>query len=54
MSYRHLTYAEISALEAQACSAEEWSRVMVAERFSTNNVHNVRFSGDVRLGVFDR
>ena len=54
MSYRHLTYAEISALEAQACTAEEWSRVMVAEGFLADNIHNARFSGDVRLGVFDR
>lgn len=54
MSYRHLTYAEISALEAQSCVAQEWSRVMVADGFLTDNIHNVRFSGDVRLGVFKR
>ena len=54
MSYRHLTYAEISTLEAQACTAEEWSRVMVAEGFLADNIHNARFSGDVRLGVFER
>ena len=54
MDYRHLTYAEISALEAQTCVAQEWSRVMVADGFSTENIHHVRFSGDVRLGVFER
>ena len=54
MSYRHLTYAEISTLEAQGCSAEEWHRVMVSEAFTTENIHSVRFSGDVRLGVFKR
>ena len=54
MSYRHLTYAEISALETQGCSAKEWHRVMVSETFSTENIHNVCFSGDVRLGVFER
>ena len=41
MSYRHLTYAEISTLEAQACTAEEWSRVMVAEGFLADNIYNV-------------
>ena len=54
MSYRHLTFAEITTLENQSCKAQEWSRVMVAEGFSTDNIHNVRFSGDVRLGVFER
>lgn len=54
MSYRHLTYAEISTLETQGCSAKEWHRVMVSETFSTENIHNVYFSGDVRLGVFER
>ena len=54
MSYRHLTYAEISALETQGCSAKEWHRVMVSKTFSTENIHNVCFSGDVRLGVFER
>lgn len=54
MSYRHLTFAEITTLENQLCKAQEWSRVMVTEGFSTENIHNVRFSGDVRLGVFKR
>lgn len=54
MSYRHLTYAEISTLETQGCSAKEWHRVMVSDTFSTENIHNVCFSGDIRLGVFER
>ena len=54
MEYRHLTYAEISALESQGCSAAEWHRVMVGKTFSTEHIHSVRFSGDVRLGVFER
>ena len=54
MEYRHLTYAEISALESQGCSAAEWHRVMVDKTFSTDHIHSVRFSGDVRLGVFER
>ena len=54
MTYRHLTYAEISALEAQACTAHEWHRVMVSEEFTTEHIYSVHFSGDVRLGVFNR
>ena len=50
--YRLLTTEEIQMLESQSCAAEDWTRVVVAEGFSAGYVRNVRFSGDVRLGVF--
>ncbi|MBR2609102.1 MAG: DUF4954 family protein [Bacteroidales bacterium] len=50
--YRLLTTEEIQMLESQSCVAEDWTRVVVAEGFSAGYVRNVRFSGDVRLGVF--
>ncbi|MBQ8674223.1 MAG: DUF4954 family protein [Bacteroides sp.] len=52
MRYRKLTEEEVLRLERQACTAEEWNRVSVAEAFSPEYVHHVRFSGTVRLGVF--
>lgn len=52
--YRKLTDAEISALQAQNCVAEDWSRVEVTEEFKTDYIKNVSFSGDIRLGAYNR
>ena len=53
MNYRKLTNDEIARLQAQSCLADDWERVQVAEGFTTDHVHHTRFSGDVRLGVFE-
>lgn len=52
MNYRHLTNDEIALLQSQQCRAEDWNTVMVHPDFSTDYLHNVRFSGEVRLGLF--
>ena len=52
--YRSLSSAEISQLEAQGCSAANWEDVEVAEAFDAQYVHNTRFSGHNKLGVFKR
>ena len=52
MNYRNLTEAEVLRLKGQSCEADDWQRVWVAEGFTTEYIHQVRFSGDVRLGVF--
>lgn len=52
-TYRSLTKEEIGRLEAQACTAADWNEVQVAERFTTAHVHHARFSGKIRLGVFE-
>lgn len=52
MNYRHLTEDEVLRLKSQSCLADDWGKVMVAEDFVTEFVHHTRFSGDVRLGVF--
>jgi acetyltransferase-like isoleucine patch superfamily enzyme len=54
MKYRKLTSEEVTRLEAQHCRAQDWSTVEVGERFSTQYVHRVVFSGMIRLGGFDR
>ena len=54
MSYRHLTSDEISRLERQLCSASDWDRVLVSEAFTPDHVFSSRFSGDIRLGAFDK
>ena len=51
---RKLTSTEISTLESQACTCADWSKVSVAENFSTKYVKHVHFSGDIELGVFEK
>lgn len=52
-NYRSLTNEEMNRLEAQACSASDWNDVLVDECFTPDYVHHARFSGKVRLGVFE-
>ena len=50
--YRGLTEDEILQLKSQSCLADDWGKVFVAEDFTTEYVHHTRFSGEVKLGVF--
>ncbi len=52
-SFRALTIDEIVRLKAQACVAEDWTKIQVAEGFRTEAIYDVRFSGEIRLGAFD-
>lgn len=52
-NYRQLTEQEILQLKSQFCTAEDWATIEVDCRFSPNNVYYTRFSGKVRLGVFE-
>jgi len=54
MGYRKLRDSEIAQLQAQGCSAKNWSDVEVAEEFDAQYVRNTSFSGHNRLGVFRR
>ena len=54
MEYRNLTLNEIDVLENNACWAEDWQRVLVAEGFKPYNFHRVIFYGDIRLGEFHK
>ena len=50
--YRNLTGDEILRLKSQSCQADDWENIRVSENFSTEFVHYARFSGEVKLGVF--
>lgn len=50
---RLLTEKEIVQLQEQHCSAADWSLIEVAESFVPDYVRHTRFSGKVRLGVFE-
>ena len=54
MKYRPLTPIEIEQLQAQGCSAKDWSAIEVAEGFDPRYVRDTNFSGFNRLGVFDK
>ncbi len=49
--YRQLTTIEIEKLEKQECSSSNWENVLVCSNFSTNNIINVQFSGNCKLGL---
>ncbi len=51
---RLLTEHEINILEAQGCSAEDWTAISVSEEFSPTYINNVNFYGEVQLGVFEK
>lgn len=53
MDYRNLTEDEILQLKSQSCMADDWDKVWVSPRFTTDYVCHTRFSGEVRLGVFE-
>ena len=49
MSARPLSNSKIAALENQGCFASDWSKISVSNQFSTSQIHNVRFLGDVKM-----
>lgn len=51
---RPLKSEEIAKLTEQGCSCSDWSKVQVAERFNAETVKLTNFSGDVKLGVFEK
>lgn len=52
--YRSLTNDEIGQLQRQGCSAEDWQQVLVKDGFDPRYVEDAHFSGEVRIGVFNR
>ncbi|MDH6306467.1 carbonic anhydrase/acetyltransferase-like protein (isoleucine patch superfamily) [Parabacteroides sp. PF5-5] len=51
---RNLTPDEIAILESQSCYCENWEQVEVPEVFDIAYVHHTRFSGNVKLGAFEK
>jgi len=52
--FRPLTSEEIAKLTDQLCSCTDWSKLQVAEGFKAETVRTTHFSGDVKLGVFEK
>jgi len=53
-NFRPLTPQEIAKLTDQGCRCADWAKVQVAEGFKAETVQLTHFSGDVRLGVFEK
>jgi carbonic anhydrase/acetyltransferase-like protein (isoleucine patch superfamily) len=51
--YRNLSIGEIRGLEAAGCRSNSWESVFVREPFNAERIHNVTFSGTVKLGLFN-
>lgn len=54
MEYRLLTQEEIDSLKQNNCTAEHWGKILVHTKFTTDHIHNVNFSGNIKLGYFDK
>ncbi len=52
-SYRQLTQEEIQQLKVNSCTATDWADIEVVENFKTDYVIHTRFSGKIRLGIFE-
>jgi hypothetical protein len=52
--YRDLSADEIERLIQNGCSSENWNFVKVMDGFDTSSCKNVIFSGEIKLGVFNR
>lgn len=54
MEYRHLSQAEITQLEMQGCTAEDWTTIQVHPQINVKYIRQVRFSGECRIGHFEK
>jgi len=52
--YRDLTGQEIKVLISNGCSCENWNDVKVLDGFNPSHCKKVIFSGEIRLGVYDK
>jgi len=52
--FRSLSDEQINQLISQGCTCEDWSKVQVAEGFKAETVKSAHFSGEVKLGVFEK
>jgi len=52
MNYRHLTKEEINILLSRNCFSDNWDSITVREGFSPENIINIRFYGNIKLGDF--
>jgi hypothetical protein len=52
--YRDLTGNEIKDLISNGCSCENWNYIKVKDGFDATSCKNVIFSGEIRLGIYNK
>jgi len=52
-NFRKLNEDEIRLLQEHSCTADDWTNIEVAQNFKTDYVFHTRFSGKVKLGIFE-
>ncbi|MBI9038259.1 MAG: DUF4954 family protein [Bacteroidales bacterium] len=52
--YRFLTKEEVNQLKSQSCFSSNWDTIQVAEKFNAKTVYSTNFSGNIKLGKFDK
>ncbi|MBS4035041.1 MAG: DUF4954 family protein [Ignavibacterium sp.] len=50
MNFRNLTSEELNPLKNNGCTAEDWNKIKVSERFNPELVRNVNLGGEVFIG----
>lgn len=54
MTYRNLSSQEILNLTKQNCTASAWSDILVHTEFNAEFIYQANFSGNIKLGKFDK
>ena len=52
--FRPLTEVEIKQLKSQGCWSSSWGTIQVAEKFDPKTIFTTKFSGNIKLGVYDK
>ena len=53
-NYRHLTQSEIEVLVTNGCSSTDWKMIRVKDDFNPNCIKSSQFSGEIKLGLFEK
>lgn len=54
MQYRKLSESEIIELQGQGCTSDNWTQICVHHQFRTTHISQVNFSGEIKLGVYEK
>lgn len=52
--YRKLTAPEIETLRSQGCNADDWDNIQVTNNFDATRVRYTIFTGQIRMGAFEK
>jgi len=53
-NYRQLTTNEIAQLTNSGCSSDDWTKISVRDAFHPERIQRTHFSGNIKIGVFQK